>query len=760
MSNLQVRPLQVNDFTGGITDDVINAPLNFYEEGDNLVVLQNKSLQSRPGSYIDERVTDPQIPLGLARISSLINYANDDTLLVHSGARMYYRDPVAYSTLTGPTGNHLWTNATVTNHMTHAEWKKHTIVSNDSFERPRKIYKDGGGTLQLRTAGLPYLATDPTITPSVAGSNTYLYAFCYFYEYIVANETFQDFGPTTVLEVLNADEPSTNQINISAIPVLANGADENWDTTAIKVKIYRTINAGTTLFEVGEVTNGTTVFVDTMSDADAGDNQTIYTNDGSLDNEPPPLAKFVHTVGELTYYAHFKEGTDILEYDVQQSKPSDPDSCPGEMRGRVEDVIQGISSIQSIPIVGCQKHIYRFQGIFDGQGRGFMSPVRIHDTAGCVSHRSFVQAEDLLYWAGVDGFYATDGYRVVHISDHLNIRYARFLAACSDPENIVGTYDEKNKRILWTFQNDSTLSDNNMVFELDLRFSASGKQIKEKASFRTWSGGESFYPTCLALYNNKIVRGDTRGYVFVHDDSEYNDDKVDVLRAPSAWVKQSIEYNFKHIATNFGFPLLRKWVPKVLLTAQNITNVTIGMFAINDQNGVERVIQPIRYRRNLTWGDPEFVWGDSQFVWNSASMIKQSRRMPKKGLRCHYMQFIIRNAFAIITNSDSLGTATHNPATGTLLLDTAAVADWPEDSEGYFVAFEQDNYQTLYEVDVRTADTLTLINSNTGPNGSTKWQLHGIRKDERINILDFTLSFAPLSDSHSPFNVGQAGENA
>lgn len=759
MSNLQVRPLPVKDFTGGITDDFINAPLNFYEEGDNLVLLQNKSLQSRPGSHIDEDTTDPQIPLGAQRISSLINYDRDNKLLVHSGARIFFRDPTAYSTLTGPTGNQVWTAATLSNHMSHSPWKKHEFLANDSLERPRKLYKDSGGTFRVRTAGLPALASTPVVTPG-AGARTYLYAFHYSYEYTAGDETFQDAGPTILREVENADEPSTTTSVISAIPVLANSTTENWDTTVIKVEIFRTIDGGTTLFKIGDVTNGTTTFNDTFSDAIIGDNETIYTNDDSLDYDPPPLAKYVHVVGGVGYYAFLKEGTDILEYDIQQSIPASPDKCPADLRDTLDDQIKGISSVQSIPIALCRDHIYRIEGLFDAQGRGGMTHVRIHDTAGCVSHNSIVQAEELTYWAGNDGFYATDGYVVLHISDHFNDRYAKFLATCTDPENIVGAYDEKNGRIKWTFQNDEGLTDNNMLFCIDLRNSVQGKQVKRNSSFRTWSGGTSFRPTAITYFNDELVRGDTRGYVMIHSETDKDDKMIDVAKLPALWVNTPVAYTFKHVATDFGSNLVRKWVSNILITARNVTNVSIGLFAINDDNGRERVISPIRYRRNLVWGDPEFVWGDNQFVWNAAGLIKETRRMPRKGLRCHYMQVKITNAFTIITRSDNLGTATYNPALKTLLLDNAAVADWPLDSEGYFVSFEQDDYTALYEVTIRTDDTLTLLDpASTGPNSSTKWQLHGVRKGEVLNLLDFTLSYGLLTDSHTSFEVGDAGKN-
>lgn len=755
MSNTPPQPLTVGDFSGGLTDNFINAPLNMAEEMENFLIRPNKSIESRLGSHIDEDTTDPNIPAGNQKINTLINYDRNDTLLVHSEKRIYFRDPVAYTTLVGPVdSNDLWDTATLTNHMAHTQWKKHIFVTNDSFDTPKKLFRDSGGTFQLRTAGMPPLASDPVITPSAAGARSYLYAFLFFFEYTAGSQTFQDFGPTKVIEVLNSDDPSANQNDIASIPVLANGASESYDTAVIKIKIFRTVDGGATLFSLGEVTNGTTVFVDTVSDATISNNATIYTNDGSLDNDPPPLAKFVHTVGDITYYANTKEGTDLLPFDIRQSVPGDPDSCPASLRDTVEDEIRGLSSIQSVPMVFCRNHIYRLEGAFDAQGRGSIIHIRIDDTAGCVSHNSIVQSEDFVFWAGNDGFYASDGYKVLHLSNHFNDRYAAFIAASGDVKNISGTYDEVGGRIEWAVQKDSASGDHDTIFVLDLRWG-----IKEMSAFTTRTGKDSFRPTSIVYFNNELVRADTRGYVLAHSLVDINDPLIDTSKAPADWVSQAVVWKYKGFSTDFGTPFVRKWVARLLTTARNVTNVTIGISAINDDNNFERVLKAIRYRKNFTWGDSEFSWGDSEFVWNAAGLIQQQRRMPAKGLRCSYMQVIYTNADSIVTNSDTLGAATVNAGAATVTLDIAA-SNWPVDSVGYFISFLADNYTKKFEVTARGPDTLTFLDpSSAAPSGSQRWQLSGIRKNEKINLLGYTINYSYLSRTQSDFAVSQAGAN-
>lgn len=749
-----VSPFVANDFSGGFTDNFVNAPLNQAEKVENFLIKENKSIITRPGSHVEDPTNAPGIPVGNQRIGLAINYDDNDKLFVQSANRIYYRDPLTYSTLSGPSGNDVFPTASVTSKMAYSEWRKQVFMTSDTFETPKKFYRDDAGLYQLRTAGMPALASAPTITPSVAGSSTFLYKFVYTYVYKAGQQEYKDAGPVTTVEVTNSDDPSTNQNDISLIPVLANGATESYDTAVVKVEIFRTIDGGTTAYKIGEVTNGTTVFVDNFADSAIQSNEVIYTEGGVLDNDSPPLAKYVHIVNNTAIYANLKEGTEFLPSDILQSVPEDPDSVPAANRVIVDDDIRGVHSVQSIPMIFCRKHIYRIEGFYNEVGQGAPIAIIINDTAGCVSHNSIVQAKDFVFWAGNDKFYASDGYKVIPISDHFNERYKQMLSNSVDAENIVGAYDEKNERIYWAIQRDSGSLDNDTIWVLDLRWG-----LSQNSSFTELTGGDSFAPTGITFLNDELVRADKRGYVFIHSESDQTDPKVDTSLLPTAWVNQAIEHEYLGFATNFGTDAFRKWVTRTYITAVNVTNVSIGLFAINDDGKSTREITPIRYRRNFIWGDPEFVWGDADFVWNAAGLIQEMRRMPRGGLRCSYFQMQIKNAFSAITNSDTIGTATIASPLATL--DTAADSDWPSDAVDYFIAFESDNYTREYLITARTDDTITFLDTGgTAPSGSQKWVIRGVRKSEVLNLLSYTLQYAPISQSQSMFEAGGAGENA
>lgn len=756
---IQTQPAQVNDFSGGLVDNYINAAPNRAAVLNNLVILEDKSLLLRPGSVLDVATdANAQIPSGTTPIRALINYKNSTHLVVQAAKRIYYRNPTAYTHIAGPSGNDCFDLGDANSIPSYTQWQGHLFLTNSDFAKIQKVFKDDGGVMRLRTAGLPSLATSPSISAGAVGTRSYIYAFHYYYEYKVANQTFADAGPTKLVELTNSGDPSLNPNSITAIPVITNGATGNYDTATIKVHIFRSQDGGTTYYKLGEVTNGTTTFNDNYADSVIVDNEIIYTEGDVVNNDEPPRAKYIHVVQNRMYAAHLKEGTEILPNDYLQSVPDDPDSMPATFRDTVEDEITGINSVREIPIIGCKKHVYRVEGVFDEQGRGEMQHIRLHDTAGCVSNNSFVQAEQGLFWAGNDGFYYTDGFKTFKISDGINLSYKSFISENTGSlERITGTFDEENRRIIWTIQRDSASFEQDSMFVLDLRWG-----ISPDMPFTTWDGtGDSFRPTALVFYGKDLYRGDSRGYVLKHSFDYSTDPKINGLAAQSTWARTALIYNYVSVATNFGTDFVRKWVSRVLLSCRNRSNISIQILAINDDGKLTRSLSPIRFRQNFTWDDPEFEWGNENCVWLAVGMIEEWRRMPARGLRCSHMQLQVTNAYTIITNSDTLGTATVNNITKQVVLDDAVTVDWPLDSVDYFISFENDNYSQEFLVTARSNDTLTFQDiSNLSPNGSYKWLLKGYRKEEILNLLSYTVHFAPLTKSHTNVAGTNTGVNA
>lgn len=756
MAASNAQPFEIRDFSGGITDQGFDQLPNRAIELDNFLIGKDKFPFSRYGSEVDD-LTNPEIPSG-ERIGALINYANSDKLFYQSGKSIYYRNPSAFTELLGPSGNPVFSEGTIQSVASFAQWNRHLYTTNDAYSKSMKIFKDDAGAYQVRSAGLPALASTPTVTSAGNGDQKFIYAFAYAYDYTVFDLSYQTIGPTILTSIENTLDPLTDPKTISGIPVLTNGTDENFDLTNIVVHIYRSENDGTFMRKVGEVPNGTTTFIDSIPDVTlASTGEDLYTNDGTVDYDPPPLHKFNHVVSNTGYYAGIKDENGENPYMFGQSVPGIPDTQPIDFRNFVDDEITGISSVRSIPIITCKKYIFRVDQFFDQFGRGNMIPVRISDNAGNISHNSLVQAENGLFWCGNDGLYYTDGYLVKKISGGNNERYKDILKNTTQKTRIIGKFFEKERLIMWTIQRDSANQDNDSFIILDLTWG-----ISDDCSFTTWSG-KSFRPSALEIFNNQIYRGDNRGFVLRHAENLTSDRKIDVYRNPADWVSETIIWKLLTIHYNFGGSFFRKYPTRVLLTAGDAGNTTIQITAINDDGKSVRNCKPIRIRRDFIWRDDDFVWRVTDFIWRGAGMIEQWRRFPAKSLRLSYLQLQVTNGFSDITNSDTLGTATFSGSGNTATLNTSGLK-WPLDCEDYFLYTESDGYTKGYLITNRTSDTVVAVGDqqDTLPTGSLKWVIRGYKKSEPLYLLGMNIHWTNVSATQETYDSSAAatGENA
>lgn len=752
------QQLVVGDFSGGITDSVLDASPTQSAELENLIVNKNKKLETVYGSDIYNALY-PQIPAGNARITGVFK-SLDPQLYVTSGRKIWWPNTSAWTELTGPTGNPAFSVGTTSSFVSTSEWNGHTYCVNSEYATPVKVFKLGS-TPTVRTAGLPDLASSPTCTPGTAGSTTsYIYAFHYEYTYVVNGETtFQDLGPITYVTMTSGAAISgANAVSIAAIPTLANGSTLNYDTATIRVFIYRTVNNGLTFYKVGQVTNGTATFTDNFTDGSIVNNDLLYANGGVLEYEPPPQCKYVHVVNGVAYYANIKEGTNFLKNQVRQSIPGDPDSVPSVLTIDLLEEIVGISSYNDNPIVFSKKRVYRLNGLYDELGQGQVTFEDITKTVGCMSHNSIVQTRYGVFWAGDDGFYWTDGFEFKKVSDTINERYKLLVDTDTKKSRIYGTFDTVENKVHWACAKDAAATDNDCLFSLDLRWG-----ISEKSTFTTRVGGSSFAPTAIIFYGTDFIRCDRRGYVFKHNSSYKTDPKINTLTPYSTWPKQTITPLYRSTIFNFGYPMVRKWVPKILLSMQNETDVSVQINSINDNSTTISPLLEIRVRGNLLWGDIYSIWGSSTPNWNDNSLIEQMRRFPAGGLRCSFKQIEITQSYTNIYNSDTYGVSNTDSTTKVATLSGALT--WPVDSVDYYISFASDNYVKQYLVTAISGNQLTYLDPSTSQPTQTnvKWLIKGYPKGEIFNILSYILYYAPLTDqSYKTYRAEQdsTGANA
>ncbi len=754
---IQTQGLEFDDFSGGMTDYYIGAPLNKFQRGDNVLLVKHGAkakLFTRPGSalYDDAHY---QIPAGAQRISSLKYFQSQ--LFFQSARKMYYISGSGWTTLQGPTSNDVFPAGIDTTAVySYATWNKHLLVANDQYSKPQKIYQDGSLTWQVRTAGMPVMTVDPTVTAGGGTGHSYIYRFLRSYTYTVGTLTYIDRGAAVEVALADSDPPNSTAVGITNIQALTGAAGDNYDTASadFKIEIYRTTDGGQFFFKAGSVANGVTSFSDTMSDSDLQDQEPLYTDDGAPDNDPPPLCKTVHIVDDRAYYGNLKIDGQIFANRIVQSIPGDIDSVPGSFFTEVQDTVVAISSVRSLPVALCDDMVFRLDGFFDELGGGGIVPQKISDTSGCVSSASVVQTIIGVFWAGKDGFYYTDGYTVSRVSDGIDKTYATFTETAEQKRRITGKFDAKRKVIYWTMQS-AAGSDCDTVFALDLNFG-----LSDDMPFTTLSGSDNFAPTGVEVIDGNLIRADRRGYTFQHSDTLYTDPKVDVALTPDLWNVATIIYDYICAATNFGTIQARKWVPRITVNCKNETNLSLQVISINDDGRRRGNLSPIRFRGNVTWGDPDVYWGDPDILWNYSGLIDDYLRFPAQNLRCEYKQVEFTNAFVAIISSDLLGTATVNTSAHTATLTDTVTYDWPTGSVDYYLAFASDGYTNEYLVTGRTADVLTFTDAGgTAPNGVDQtWVLRGKPKGEVMHLLDFTLHYAVFGMTQLGFRNTGTGE--
>jgi len=755
--SLNVNAFEQNEFSGGMTDDYIDCSANSYRYAWNFLVTPNKKLVKRPGSTFYNS-TYPILSSG-GRIGNIIPLG--DIILFRSGSEISFIDTTKQN-LYGPSGYSPFSGAGENTNVSWSKYYDHIIASSEDYINPVKLCLDADSSPVLYTAGLPDLASDPS--PSGAsGSNNYLYAFCYAHTYDVETVEYLRIGPVTEVELENVNEPDTgsNLVTISSIPELTNGSNLHYDVDNIVVHVYRTTNNGTLFYKVGEVTNGTTVYEDSTDDDALLSGERLYTTGDVIENDAPPLCKYVHVVNEACYYANVDVDDELIKNRVYQSKLGIFDAVPETFYIDVEDEIKGISSHHSNPIVFCANSIYRLDGTFDNLGRGGISYQRISDTTGCVNHGSIVQTLVGVFFAGNNGFYWTDGYTVRKISDGLNETYSNITNTTTKQSRIHGAYDNLNRRVYWACQYYSKTNDNDACLVLDTRWPGASQNHK----CFTQISGTTFSATAIYFDSGNLIRGDQNGYAYEHDNNLRSDPKVDLTLDASEWPKEAIIQRFLDGARSYGSTFNRKFIPRAQIVAKNVGDIAIRMNAYNDDRTIKREMKEIRALGNFVWGDPNFVWpdfvantGNTDCVWNKFNIIKQQRRLPASGgLRCLFFQLEVTYEKTILLNSDDTSDATVGQSEKTVTIDNTDFS-WPLDCEDYTIYFDDDDYEEGYNIASRDNDEQITIEGTPPSDGSYSWIIKGYGKNHSLKILNLLTHYVPFSMSHDMYD-GETGGN-
>lgn len=794
-------PLNIEDFSGGLTDFPVGAPPNELMAAKNVRITVDKKASVRPGS-LREGTTDlyAKLPWGVAGL--LPNLSNSglpyklSNSLEATGAnrrgRLYSHNGTTHAEVTGPTGNALFTNAHAISadpRFIASSWNGHHYLTSASLlQKPQKMYLDNSGVLQMRTAGLPPPAQVTLTFSLAAAANSRAYAIGLKYTYTSAGRTFIDRGPLLRLtstgagQIYTGAEPTGGAPNVVGnFPVLSNGVTDNYDTAATQVELYRTTNNGKIYYLVGAVTNGTTSLSDGITDTALLLLPQHYSTSGQPDFDPPPTAKFVHvTERGIGIYGCIQDPVSgSLKNRFVQSIPGAPDKVPGSFNADVDEELTGISSYRGIPLFFTTKRVYRGEGFFTPSGSGSLVPRKIADSVGCISHGSIVQTPEGVFFAGENGFYWTDGFSVTPVSDKIRLTYARVYAGAAGL-SISSAYDESEKQAYWTFQ-DTNNSDG--LFVLHTRFGVTQGGCftilgGETANSSTQTGAnpvslpatinQNFRAKCLLATKDSggsptIYRGDDRGYAFSFSTSAKTDPRVDTTSDMSLWGTTAISYDVRLVALNFGTNFVRKWTPKAILTLKNRGNLSLKVSSDRNLEGRPKECRELRKRSEYSWGDPGVTWGDPVIYSSEVAMYEEIRMMPVPGVRCSYRSLWFQNSFTVINDSDALGPGSLDATAKTLTLLTVT-SQWPSDILDLYISFPdaQGAYSRFFLITARTSTVLTFQDPSNllSTLASTRWQLMGVAKGHVMELQSVVLPYMVLDSTQGVYRPGEEGGNS
>lgn len=739
-----------SDFSGGMSDRYLSAAQNQFYLSDNYLIDVDGKIYGRNGYDIYSTA----VVAGASIYQIYIGQIPYNYPLVSTGQHLYKLNasPDGFTEIVGPAGNFVFPGGTGPGQGVF--WQKQLICTGgtglaaSSNSLPVRIVATSyTPTFIAYTLGLPLPASGSIVnTPTAAGTTyTYNYALHYDYQFTDLDGTLYEERSGVIFWQVQTSSPigggCTN--NITGLPVLANTAYTNYDTANVKLKLFRTVNNGSSYFSLGSINNGTTTYSDTSLDTAISGNAAVYASGGVLAWSPPPTgALYVTQTSGVFWWA-----TASL---LQQSNVGAPGGCPGQNAQTFDQTIKGLSTVLSFPIVFCDRSIYRIEGQFDAEGANGFIPREINQTAGCISNLAIVRVPGGLVWPGNGGFYFTDGYQVIRISNSILERYNAWQAA-----TMQGVYDSTLNVVYWTV---STSSSQDLLV-LHLNFGLIPESVFTTHSFSSVNPNAIAFSESsdiLSKYRSKLLIGDQLGFLLYQDPNAFTDPAISLNYYPSQMKKKAIIYDFQSRGLDFSGPAYRAYTTYMSVETKGITDIAFSIQTRRDDGGAWAALAECRQDGVITWGYSNYAWGDTSYShpWGSTPMGAFKRGMPSGQLRTNKAQIRFTNSATPITNSDLLGLCNVNSTSRLVTLVGGGI--WPYDCEDYLLSFVGDGYTNRYIVKNRQSDTVLevfdpLVNLST-VNG-TKWQMKGIQKYTRLYMQSYTVYFEQEGMTQSPPTV-------
>lgn len=153
------QPFEVTDFSGGITENIVQSDPRRYATAQNYLITTDKKLQERNGMVVYEPLAaDMRVPVK-GRVNGLFSVINESILLTQSGQDIYSytkNSSTPWTEILGPSGNHAL-QASPYSQTSYGEFQRQVYFTSDVDlgALPTKLYRDTTNTWQAKTVGLP-----------------------------------------------------------------------------------------------------------------------------------------------------------------------------------------------------------------------------------------------------------------------------------------------------------------------------------------------------------------------------------------------------------------------------------------------------------------------------------------------------------------------------------------------------------------------------------------------------------------------------
>ncbi|WP_417353606.1 hypothetical protein [Flavobacterium alkalisoli] len=722
-----------DDFSGGIDENIFNNNKTTGEFFHNVEITKDKKLKGVAGC--DFLSSDYPSLGAIEKYISEVFFFNDYVFVI-AGDEMLYLSDTGWQYVENEHGGVVLDGNNKDSIYTVEIYNSHAIVSSNVTNAIKIVVKDDG-TPYAMTAGLPTPTGEPTYP---AGNQNYLYYFVYKRSYKSEGRNFIDVSPFIELSATNCLLGSKLLENLPSINTDNSGAvDKAYDSASISMEIFRTVNNGTVPYYIGEVTNGATTFTDDVLDSDLALNKAFYYLDlkNSYQFEKPPVTGVCCQSQNCMWWLNDDKRS------IRQSIVGDIDSMPSEFTHPFDEEINMIMGFQGFLIAFGLTKIYRVQGVIDSSGSGFISHEVISDGIGLYCSKSVVRTATKFYFGGQDGFYVSDGYKLEKIpqgNKTIKDAYEDFTNNATKRQHLRGAYNQKDNKVYWSVMQNSV---NDLLYVYDENFDAF-----------TTIGYNNFGASCLHVLNNRLLRADHRGFVFIHDQEEIDVWNIDEQSNPSSWGKVPLIPHYRTSANFYDASDVNKWGTKVTVEAKQDTSIDMVITSIDDNDPKGKKLTPIVYTGKISWGE-NISWGEKSVHWNYSPKFIATRRFKSGGIRFKHKQldFTLEPSFLYLSDptvADSLGSVFE--VSGEKYVQIDGVGYHPT-TQDWLTGYVEIN-EALYPIDRIVGEKIYFIDSENAvqPVANVTFGIKGYPTNRKFNLSSYVVTYDLLNDQGGHYN--------